>query len=316
MPYTPNEDKDFEDAIRGKREQPQLTQVEGAKREQPQPIEVEEEKRELSDLDFAPIAKIFNSPEYRQRQEAARQKEYLEEQRANAKRPSDRKNIRMINQRALQRKLKLQKTLATIAITIAAVGCLVTFIVTTTKDNEEPVSLTTPSGYVQMMIEVDSDNLNSVHELATEYYDQDLYGDLDYFVQTIINANGLSKYGSIGDKDTITIPVFVDVDNPCYQELKRIEAEMKKIKEEAYWVDYTVQYGDTISGLAAKASGSYGETIGLVNDIMRRNNFTNSLIYDGQKIQIINPALGPLKIQFKEMQAALIESLAVGNNQK
>ena len=49
---------------------------------------------------------------------------------------------------------------------------------------------------------------------------------------------------------------------------------------------------------------------------MSKNNLSNSMIFEGQKLQIVNPALGKLKISFNEMQEAMFESLKSEETQK
>ena len=101
----------------------------------------------------------------------------------------------------------------------------------------------------------------------------------------------------------------MDADNIYYQELNRIEQEINKIRETEYWIDYVVKPGDSLSSIAARASGTAGETIQLTKRIMSKNDLDNSLIYEGQHLKIVNPILGQLKIQFNETKQALQESL-------
>lgn len=304
MKYTPNEDSDFEATIRG--------EIEGDYATIGTPTQGK--KSDGSDIDFASIEAIFQSPEYKHRQymnKVAQEQEYLRYQQEMKKR-----RINLVNKKLLQKKLKLQKTLIKVGITITVIGCLAIFVFSAINDKDKPIEINPPTGYVTMMINVDGDNIDNANEIASKFYREDLYGDLDNFEQIIIAKNDLSKNGTIYNKDTITVPVFVDVNNPVYQELKKVEAQIQKIKEEAYWVEHTISYGDTISGLASKASGSYAETIQLVNDIMAKNNLPNSLIYEGQTIYIINPALGNLKVQFNQLRDALIQSLIVDQTKK
>lgn len=303
MKYTPNVDDEFEEAIRG-------NVVKPIKK-----IDVSTPAQE----DFEDILRIFRTPEYKARQQEA----IKEEQRRQAmtERPSFKNNhgrVSNINTDALKKKNKLGRFGAG-ATLIVGLGILATVIIGRINTPvQEPVVV--PDGYVQLIAAEQVDHGDSVYSIASEYYDSDVYSSmyetLEDYVDVIIDGNNLSYDGDITPYDTLSIPVLVDVDNACYQELKTIESAIQKIKEEAYWVDYTVEFGDSLSSIAARASGSYGETISLVNEIMSKNKLSNSLIYQGQQLKIVNPELGPLKLKFNEMQQALYESVKVESTQK
>lgn len=303
MSYTPNVDEEFENSIRGSRS-------EAATQQKKVPVSI-------STDDFDDVLKIFETPEYIARHQAAQTGT------SNAQDNSFQNaygRVSHINTRELRKKKKRKLTpFGTGVIFISLLGALIMIIAARFNTND-PAPIVVPDGYVQIYATEDVDYGESVYSIASEYYDPHTYGavyeDLNHFVDIIIDTNDLSYDGKITPYDTLSIPVLVDVDNPCYQELKSLEAQIKKIKEEAYWVDYTVQYGDSLSSIAAKASGSYGETISLVNEIMAKNKLSNSLIYAGQQIKIVNPALGQLKISFNEMQNALFDSLKTDSAQK
>ena len=66
-------------------------------------------------------------------------------------------------------------------------------------------------------------------------------------------------------------------------------AREAQIREEEYWVDYVVKAGDSLSSIAAKASGTNAETIELTKRIMSKNDLDSSFIYIGQHLKIVNP---------------------------
>ena len=304
MSYTPNIDEEFENSIRGDRA------PETVKNTSPQPP-----RRPAEDIDS--VLKIFNTPEYRTRRESVPQEPAIQTQSFQ----NAHGTVSNINTRELKRKKKRKLTnfgKGSILVTTAAILLLLMGARFNMQTTVEPVEI--PDGYVQVFAREQVEHGESVYSIASEYYNQQIYGEmyenLNDFVDIIIESNHLTRDGAITPYDTLTIPVLVDVDNPCYQELKNLEAQIKKIKEEAYWVDYVVNFGDSLSSIAAKASGSDGETISLVNQIMEKNKLSNSLIYAGQELKIVNPALGQLKINFNEIQDALFDSLKLDNNQK
>ena len=301
MSYTPNIDEDFESSVR--REQvPTKTPV------RPQAVRTDT---------FDDILRIFDTPEYQARRAQA-QADYIKQQQSYQ---TAHGTVSHVNTKKLKKKRKWKLTPfgKGAAVVISLLGCLV-IIIAARMNAPEPEPIVIPDGYVQIYASEDVNYGESVYSIASEYYDPHIYGavydDLNEFVDIIIDTNKLPYDGKITPYDTLSIPVLVDVDNLCYQELKSLEAQIKKIKEEAYWIDYTVQYGDSLSSIAAKASGSYGETISLVNEIMSKNKLSNSLIYAGQQLKIVNPALGQLKISFNEMQNALFDSLKTDSAQK
>ena len=293
MSYTPNSDEDFESSIRKDRAANAPTKP-----------------RVIDSNDFDDILKIFDTPEYK----ARRAQVHTAPSETGPSYQTAHGTVKHINTEQLKKKRRWKLTPfgKGLAILISLLGCLV-ILITSHTNTQKTEPLVIPDGYVQIYASEDVEYGESVYSIASEYYKPHLYGavyeDLNDYIDAIIDTNNLSFSGKITPDDTLAIPVLVDVDNLCYQELRTIEAQIKKIKEEAYWIDYTVQYGDSLSSIAAKASGSYGETISLVNEIMSKNKLSNSLIYAGQQLKIINPALGQLKINFNEMQNALFDSL-------
>lgn len=290
-----NIDREFDEAIRYNK-----------------PIRPEQAKQHNKEFDDS-FLEIFNTPEYRQRQEEARRRDEEAYNQSLQSTPQKRTKVSNINTNRLKKKEKfsLKKT-GFIIVAILALGVLAKVIVPGQTPEQDP-SYLIPDGYVSMYTSEEVTRGDTVYSIANEYYNtgvySNTYGSLNNYVETIINTNNLSYDGDIEPFDVLTIPVIVDADNIYYQELNRIEQEINKIRETEYWIDYVVKPGDSLSSIAARASGTAGETIQLTKRIMSKNDLDNSLIYEGQHLKIVNPILGQLKIQFNETKQALQESL-------
>ena len=290
-----NIDREFDEAIRYNK-----------------PIRPEQAKQHNKEFDDS-FLEIFNTPEYRQRQEEARRRDEEAYNQSLQSTPQKRTKVSNINTNRLKKKEKfsLKKT-GFIIVAILALGVLAKIIVPGQTQEQNP-SYLIPDGYVSMYTSEEVTRGDTVYSIANEYYNtgvySNTYGSLNNYVETIINTNNLSYDGDIEPFDVLTIPVIVDADNIYYQELNRIEQEINKIRETEYWIDYVVKPGDSLSSIAARASGTAGETIQLTKRIMSKNDLDNSLIYEGQHLKIVNPILGQLKIQFNEAKEALQESL-------
>lgn len=290
-----NIDREFDEAIRYNK-----------------PISPEQAKQHNKEFDDS-FLEIFNTPEYRQRQEEARRRDeeaYYQSLQSTSQRRTKVSNINT-NRLKKKEKFSLKKT-GIIIVAILVLGVLAKIIVPGQTQEQDP-SYLIPDGYVSMYTSEEVTRGDTVYSIANEYYNtgvySNTYGSLNNYVETIINTNNLSYDGDIEPFDVLTIPVIVDADNIYYQELNRIEQEINKIRETEYWIDYVVKPGDSLSSIAAKASGTAGETIQLTKRIMSKNDLDNSLIYEGQHLKIVNPILGQLKIQFNEAKEALQESL-------
>lgn len=290
-----NIDREFDEAIRYNK-----------------PIKTEQVRQHNKEFDDS-FLEIFNTPEYRQRQEEARRRDEEAYNQSLQSTPQKRTKVSNINTNRLKRKEKfsLKKT-GIIIVAILVLGVLAKIIVPGQTPEQDP-SYLIPDGYVSMYTSEEVTRGDTVYSIANEYYNtgvySNTYGSLNNYVETIINTNNLSYDGDIEPFDVLTIPVIVDADNIYYQELNRIEQEINKIRETEYWIDYVVKPGDSLSSIAARASGTTGETIQLTKRIMSKNDLDNSLIYEGQHLKIVNPILGQLKIQFNEAKEALQESL-------
>lgn len=297
----PNVDREFDEAIRYNK-----------------PISNTQQKPQNVNLEDS-FLQIFNSPEYKQRQAELRRREQEEYNKKQIKETQTRRSgVSNINTKAFKRKKKftLHKGIPVIIVIVVAGFLAKAFITNIPNQPEQEYYI--PDGYVSMYTSERVDRGDTVYSIADEYYDADTYshayGSLHDYVENIIDTNNLSYDGDIQPADVLTIPVLVDIDNEHYQNLTRLEQEISKITKEEYWIDYVVQPGDSLSGIAAKASGSNGETIELTKKIMAKNGLDSSLIYSGQHLKIINPILGQLKAQFNEAKTELRDSLKDDNN--
>ena len=78
------------------------------------------------------------------------------------------------------------------------------------------------------------------------------------------------------------------------------------------WVQYEVNYGDTILSLAYYGAGDTNEAYILKDEISKRNGGND--IYAGQTISIINPEIGAIKKEIKRYEELLNKSLEQNNN--
>jgi len=131
----------------------------------------------------------------------------------------------------------------------------------------------------------------------------------------LISSMTSTPSSTIVSEDTITFTVnnrrvsFSETENPdaidLVHQIAEIDQRIREIEENNLWVIYTVAPGQTISHLASLASGSAAETIAITNEIMEKNNLSNSFIRDGQQLEIMNPDLG----QWKKIQNEIIDEI-------
>lgn len=181
------------------------------------------------------------------------------------------------------------------------------------KNSVEPPTI--PSGYVLTeTIEV-ADYGDTVYGIASEYYNPSyagIYPTLNDYTDAIIESNNLNKNADIDSGDSLRLPVVASTQNDYFVRALEIQKEIDDITRTNYWVEYTIQPGDTISHLAARASGDFRETPILTQKILEKNN-VDGVLRDGTTILTINPALGPLKIELQEVQKQFQTSIK--NNQ-
>ncbi len=179
------------------------------------------------------------------------------------------------------------------------------------KKGTEVLPGTIPSGYVLTQTQDEIDFGGSVSDTASNYYSAaiaSIYDNFEEYTRVVEEMNGLRHNEKVDSGETITLPVAIDELNPHYIQTLVLQSQINQIQREEYWVQYVVKSGDTISGLAAKASGSRGETVILTNKILEKNP-SDSNLRPGDVIWIVNPKLGPLKLTLQEEEEAMRQDL-------
>lgn len=233
----------------------------------------------------------------------------------------------MRSKAAAKRKQKLHRIKTAVKLTVASIAIIGTIVLAgkAVLDRPETHPIIVPAGYTVIYAPEDIYSDDTVTSIAKEYYNEvyaEMYGSLDKFIEVIKQNNGLNFKGDIKSGNSLNIPVLVDENNEYFIQKAELEAQIAEYKdpnnnEKPYWVpDYKVKFGDSLLGLAAKASGSTTETYQLIDSIMSKNGLSNSNIYEGQKLIIINPELGPLKIQLNEITEAFYQSLKTNQHTK
>ena len=201
------------------------------------------------------------------------------------------------------------------------IGTLITgFIILGAKAlNNKPKEIPeTNNEVITMVVDIKTERGDTFWEIGQKYKNEDcqsIYESLDKYVEAIKKANGKEdtffyKNDSLAADTTISLPVVVDKDNEYLSIKPLVEQKIQELVENEYWVDYVVKSGDNISSLAELASSSYEETIANEIEICRKNGISNpNSLRDGQKIQIINPKLGELRWELRDLEDTFMESL-------
>lgn len=153
---------------------------------------------------------------------------------------------------------------------------------------------------------------NTISDLAYPYYRGDtaeFFETTEDYTDYVLKTNGIEDAKNIKNGTDIKVPVVVSVDNEYFVEMQSIKQQIKDLEKNSLWVDYTVQSGDLITSIAAKASGSYEETVQITKQIMIKNGLSSDQIKPGQKLLIHNPELGVLKAELNEVEQQLKDNL-------
>lgn len=229
---------------------------------------------------------------------------------------SEHGKVKKINDKALSTlKTKLQKIKPVIALSASAIiffsGLAIGKASTNTEEKTNPVSVS--DNQILTNISVDVFSGDTVSEIADEFYNEDydsVYGSKENFIKSIEETNGIVD-SKITSGSRIKIPVIIDEDNPSLQNYVSKQMELFELEENEKWVKYTVKLDDNITSLAA--FGSAANYVGVneeeAQEIIKRNNLPSNTIYAGQELWIINPKIGELKLEVKEANKELIESL-------
>lgn len=209
-------------------------------------------------------------------------------------------------------KIKNTKLYKKAAVVIATASIIAVVALTSAGCMPKQIS-EIPSDQIKYTITIQVNADDTISDIADKFYNDDcdnVYNSVSNYKNEIINQNNLSKTGFIKAGSKIDVPVIIDKDNPYYLRIQEIEEEIKSIEENELWVKYTVEYGDTVTTIASFASGNYYETYDIANKIISKNSMRNgSILNAGEKIWIMNPKLGDLKLELNNLNEDLKLSL-------
>ncbi len=181
------------------------------------------------------------------------------------------------------------------------------------KNDQETSIPTIPSGYVLTETVEEIDYGDTIYDIASEYYNASytgIYPTLNDYSTAIQEQNGVVNPTRLNPGESLRLPVITTNQNDHFIKALQIQQQIDEIKQNEYWVEYTIKPGDTISALAAQASGDFRETPILTQQIIDKNKLSG-ILRDGTTILTINPALGPLKIELQEVQNQFQQSIKV-----
>lgn len=221
--------------------------------------------------------------------------------------------ITSVNQRRLARRerRRIQRRNRFIAILSAGIltGSLVLALANKIESSKPPLVM--PEDYVQITVRENVERGDTLTGIATRYYDPEVYdsyyGSVNNYVDAIADTNDIYK-DHINPYQTLTVPVFVEEENIYLMQINKLEDQIKSLP---VWVDYTVEYGDTVLALAYKGAGTTNEAYEIKDRIIAKNGLNNSILRDGMVIQIVNPEIGTLKAEIARLKDLLQESAQV-----
>ncbi len=226
--------------------------------------------------------------------------------------------VRNINKNKLKRRTKLKLYKAGIATVAASVLILLGGIKLSNKIQESEI-LPMPDNQSMITISVRTQYGDTLSDIAGKYYNDDfegVYQNINNYINAIKKENKVTS-DKIKYNINLDIPVIIDSDNQYYQHILELEKEIKDIEKNDLWVEHTIESGDSISYLASLASRNISETYELANKISFKNGIgPKKLLQAGEKILIINPKLGGLKIELEETKKQLEETLVISNKKK
>lgn len=163
-------------------------------------------------------------------------------------------------------------------------------------------------GQAEISITYEVESGDTLSEIAQKYYTDECESIYDFtdYEKIIEQENKAVDNIEVGQK--LEIPVIIDENNEYYLKMQYLKSEIKNIEQNDLWVPYTIQYGDRIEKLAALAAGNYEEIYIIKSKIMSHNHI-GSIYNEGDRIFIMNPKLGNLKLELQEAERNLVESL-------
>ena len=200
------------------------------------------------------------------------------------------------------KKMKKGQLKKVMAVTLAAASIITIMTLTGCSKNKEYV---VPDNQIKVNISMELESGETISDVANKFYTDEcetVYNSVSNFQDEIKEQNNINKFSSfVKAGDTIEVPVIVEKDNPYYLKILEIQSQISNIENNNLWVRYTVEYGDRLSTIAEKASGSYTEIYEITSKIASRNNMgTKSILNAGEEIWIMNPELGKLKAELNE----------------
>lgn len=216
------------------------------------------------------------------------------------------------------KKIKKRQLKKVMAVTLAAASIITIMTLTGCNKNKEYI---VPDNQIKVSISMQVEEGETISDVANKFYTDEcegVYSSVSNFQDEIKEQNNINKFSSfVKAGDTIEVPVIIEKDNPYYLKILEIQSEISNIENNNLWVRYKVEYGDRLSTIAEKASGSYTETYEITNKIASKNNMgTKSILNAGEEIWIMNPELGTLKAELNEAKEEFKLSLTGEQIQK
>lgn len=209
------------------------------------------------------------------------------------------------------KKIKKRKLKKVMAVTLAAASIITVMTLTGCSKNKKYII---PDSQIKVSVSMQVEKGETISDIANKFYTDEcegVYNSVSNFQDEIKEKNNINKFSSfVKSGDTIEVPVIIEKDNPYYLKIFEIQNEITNIENNNLWVRYTVEYGDRLSTIAEKASGSYTETYEITSKIASRNNMgIKTILNAGEEIWIMNPEIGKLKAELNEAKEAFKLSL-------
>lgn len=208
--------------------------------------------------------------------------------------------VQDVNQDAFSKNKKFKLKLATIAASIVIVGTSAAYAYSYNN-------VVIPEGYDVIPKYIYAYNGVTIDSVANLYYTDDAkeaYPSLEKYKKLIIKNNqNVMQNDSILDI-YISVPVVVSKQDPTYIKMQEVLEEVEQVKKENYWLIAIPSANDTILKYALMASSNDEETLVLAQEIAMKNGFSsmNISLEVGKSIWVVNPRLGELKEELKELQ--------------
>lgn len=205
------------------------------------------------------------------------------------------------------KKYNIKKMVSILLVTLTVVGGVSHLI--SAKENKSISNQVDKESVATFNVPIMVQKGDTIDEFADLYYGDNasiIYSSKQDYMDEIRKINGL-KYSGIDANELIMVPIVIDKDSEDYKKIQEINNKIDDITKNNLWIEYTVKYGDNLSSLAAKASGSQEETLEISRSISSKNNIKGYL-QAGDIIYILNPELGPLKVELNDILSGLSNS--------